>query len=171
MFACRLASAFAAAALLASTTASAQSVPGCIRIPFQQTLSAALPQTPSGQPQTQTATARVADGVFFEVEFISARATSFLGEMRVVALSLSTQIVGVRAEHFASPPLPLTTQQLQWMQATSDHPASSSAQVRLYADPSSEMTASVTYEYPVAHEGRIDWTLSGRLVTPGCLVQ
>jgi hypothetical protein len=162
---------------LGAPPARAQLTRGCQCVPFQRTLSVEIVPSSGWEMKTHTATYTVPGWAVFEIEAVSVRATpSAEDSMLVYALSLSTEVGGVRATHFNTPPVPAPELvpgggisggilYAAWASAAT------SALTALYAGPRTEIRASVDTRFGGTVNGRVEWTLSGRLVTaiPGCL--
>ena len=165
-----------ALALGASPPARAQLTRNCRCVPFQQALSVEVVPSSGWERTTHTATYTVPTWAVFEIEAVSVRATpSAESSMFVYALSLSTEVGGVRATHFNTPPVPapefvpgggISGGILYAAYAS----AATSAVTAVYAGPATEIRASVDAQLGGTINGRVEWTLSGRLVTaiPGC---
>jgi hypothetical protein len=92
---------------LGAAPARAQLTRSCRCVPFQQTLSVDVVPSSGWEMTTHTATYTVPSWAVFEIEAVSVRATpSAEDSMLVYALSLSTEVGGVRATHFNTPPVP-----------------------------------------------------------------
>jgi hypothetical protein len=168
-----------ALALGAGSPARAQvAARGCRCVPYQQTLSVEVPPTSDWARVRHTATYTVPTWAVFQIDSVSVRATaSSQGSMLVFALELSTEVGGVRATHFNTPPLPPA--QLVpgggvsvGILYASDYSAGAASTVTaLHAGPATEIRASAVTEFGGTVNGLLEWTLSGRLVTAssGCL--
>lgn len=164
-----------ALALGAPSPARAQLARSCRYLPFQQALSVEVVPTSDWVRTTQTATYTVPTWAVFEIEAVSARASAPAeGAMYVHALSLSTQVGGIRATHFNTPPVPPPTmipgggREGGFLFASPD--AATSSTTALYAGPGSEVRVSADALLWGETNGRVEWTLSGHLVTAngGC---
>jgi hypothetical protein len=161
-----------ALALGASPPARAQITRGCRCVPFQQALSVEVVPGSDWETATHTARFTVPSWAVLEIEAVSTRGTPPVeGSLQIYGLAVSTLVGGVRATHFNTPPIPPATIMAGGgiiggvLVAPWYGPAVTSSTTALYAAPGSEVIVSADAWVSGTSNGKVEWTLSGRLVT------